>query len=118
MDIASTQYKVNRCSKCQGDTQYYCKTCPCNICAECKDNHVKNFQTMNHDVMSYSGKIIHFSKQKFCVKHPSNVYRKYCESCQVPLCDSCFWNQSHKLHKLRSLPFGQEKQNSGYTQSL
>lgn len=33
--------------------------------------------------------------QEFCVRHPRQVYRKYCEHCQVPLCDSCSEDNSH-----------------------
>uniref|UniRef100_A0A8W8NJT7 B box-type domain-containing protein n=1 Tax=Magallana gigas TaxID=29159 RepID=A0A8W8NJT7_MAGGI len=95
MDTASSRYRVHLCSKCPGDTAYYCVSCPCDLCPQCKENHVKDLQTIDHDVVSHCDKINYIPTQEICVRHPSHVYTKYCEPCQVPACNNC---QTHRKH--------------------
>ncbi|XP_052692433.1 uncharacterized protein LOC128170711 isoform X2 [Crassostrea angulata] len=105
---ASSPYRVHLCSKCPGDTAYYCVSCPCDLCPQCKENHVKDLQTIDHDVVSHRDKINYIPTQEICVRHPSHVYTKYCEPCQVPVCDFWFGHKSHKL-PVRSFLFGKKK---------
>ncbi|XP_065937610.1 uncharacterized protein [Magallana gigas] len=92
---ASSPYRVHLCSKCPGDTAYHCVSCPCDLCPQCKENHVKDLQTIDHDVVSHRDKINYIPTQEICVRHPSHVYTKYCEPCQVPACNNC---QTHRKH--------------------
>nr|XP_034309430.1 uncharacterized protein LOC105324216 [Crassostrea gigas] len=96
METASTPCKVHQCCKCPGDTEYYCVSCPCDLCPQCKENHVKDLQTIDHDVVSYRDKINYIPTQEICVRHPSHVYTKYCEPCQVPVCYHC---RKHRKHR-------------------
>ncbi|XP_065931668.1 uncharacterized protein [Magallana gigas] len=104
MDTANSLYRTHKCSKCPGDTEYQCVSCPCDLCPQCKENHVKNLQTIDHDVVSLRDKINYIPTQEICVRHPSHVYVKYCAPCQVPVCDSCSEDQSHRF---RSFLYGQ-----------
>ncbi|XP_065931750.1 uncharacterized protein [Magallana gigas] len=96
MDKASSTYRIHKCSKCPGDTEYHCVSCPCDLCPQCKENHVKDLQTINHDVVSHRDIINYIPTQEICVRHPSHVYIKYCEPCQVPACKKC---RKHRKHK-------------------
>ncbi|XP_052683131.1 uncharacterized protein LOC128163541 [Crassostrea angulata] len=96
METASTPCKVHQCSKCPGDTEYYCVSCPCDLCPQCKENHVKDLQTIDHDVVSHRDKINYIPTQEICVRHPSKVYTKYCEPCQVPTCYHCRKHRNHR----------------------
>uniref|UniRef100_K1QNS7 Tripartite motif-containing protein 2 n=1 Tax=Magallana gigas TaxID=29159 RepID=K1QNS7_MAGGI len=96
MATASSTYSAHKCFKCPGDTEYYCVSCPCDLCPQCKENHVKDLQTIDHDVVSHRDKINYIPTQEICVRHPSHVYTKYCEPCQVPACNNC---QQHRKHK-------------------
>lgn len=104
MDKESTPYRVHSCSKCHGDKEYYCEFCLCDLCPQCKVSHLKYFETRNHYVVPYHKKINYIPTQEFCTRHPRYVYRRYCESCQVPVCDSCYMDNSHTF---RSFHFGQ-----------
>nr|XP_034321828.1 uncharacterized protein LOC105317460 [Crassostrea gigas] len=95
MDTTSSPYGVSQCSKCPGDTAYYCVSCPCDLCPQSKENHVKDLKTIDHDVVSHRDKINYIPTQEICVRHPSHVYTKYCEPCQVPACNNC---QTHRKH--------------------
>nr|XP_034319813.1 uncharacterized protein LOC109619606 isoform X1 [Crassostrea gigas]XP_034319814.1 uncharacterized protein LOC109619606 isoform X1 [Crassostrea gigas]XP_034319815.1 uncharacterized protein LOC109619606 isoform X1 [Crassostrea gigas]XP_034319816.1 uncharacterized protein LOC109619606 isoform X1 [Crassostrea gigas]XP_034319817.1 uncharacterized protein LOC109619606 isoform X1 [Crassostrea gigas]XP_034319818.1 uncharacterized protein LOC109619606 isoform X1 [Crassostrea gigas]XP_034319819.1 un len=108
MATASSTYSTHKCSKCPGDTAYHCVSCPCDLCPQCKENHVKDLQTIDHDVVSHRDKINYIPTQEICVRHPTHVYTKYCEPCQVPVCDSWFGHKSHKL-PVRSFLCGQRK---------
>ncbi|XP_065929574.1 uncharacterized protein [Magallana gigas] len=96
METASTPCKVHQCSKCPGDTEYYCVSCPCDLCPQCKENHVKDLQTIDHDVVSHRDKINYIPTQEICVRHSSHVYIKYCEPCQVPVCYHCTQHRNHR----------------------
>lgn len=43
---------------------------------------------------------------EICVRHPSKAYIKYCEACQVPVCDLC---PEHRSNKFVSFSFRQDK---------
>ncbi|XP_065929399.1 uncharacterized protein [Magallana gigas] len=112
METTSTLSKVYQCCKCPGDTEYSCLSCPCYLCPQCKENHVKDLKTIDHDVVSYRDKINYIPTQEICVRHPSHVYTKYCEPCQVPLCNSRFGHKTHRFpitvfrkrrHKIESI---------------
>uniref|UniRef100_K1RKZ0 Tripartite motif-containing protein 2 n=1 Tax=Magallana gigas TaxID=29159 RepID=K1RKZ0_MAGGI len=96
METASIPCKVHLCSKCPGDTAYYCVSCPCDLCPQCKENHVKDLQTIDHDVVSHRDKINYIPTQEICVRHPSHVYKNYCEPCQVPVCFHCTQHRNHR----------------------
>ncbi|XP_065929646.1 uncharacterized protein [Magallana gigas] len=96
METASTPCKVHQCSKCPGGTEYHCVSCPCDLCPQCKENHVKDLQTIDHDVVSHRDKINYIPTQEICVRHPSHVYSKYCEPCQVPVCYHCRKHRNHR----------------------
>ncbi|XP_065929402.1 uncharacterized protein [Magallana gigas] len=113
METASTPCKVHLCSKCPGDTAYYCVLCPCDLCPQCKDNHVKDLQTIDHHVVSHRDKINYIPTQEICVRHPSHVYIKYCEPCQVPVCNNCQNHREHKKIDVRTVYKTKRQQHSG-----
>nr|XP_022337227.1 uncharacterized protein LOC111133281 isoform X3 [Crassostrea virginica] len=49
----STQVSVKHCSLCQGDTEYYCYGCRQDLCIQCKELHVIDLSTKNHEVTRY-----------------------------------------------------------------
>eukprot|EP00105_Crassostrea_gigas_P044861 XP_019929009.1 PREDICTED: uncharacterized protein LOC109620626 [Crassostrea gigas] len=66
METASIPCKVHQCSKCPGDTEYYCVSCPCDLCPQCKEDHVKDLKTIDHDVVSHRDKINYIPTQEIC----------------------------------------------------
>nr|XP_022337229.1 uncharacterized protein LOC111133282 isoform X1 [Crassostrea virginica]XP_022337230.1 uncharacterized protein LOC111133282 isoform X1 [Crassostrea virginica]XP_022337231.1 uncharacterized protein LOC111133282 isoform X1 [Crassostrea virginica]XP_022337232.1 uncharacterized protein LOC111133282 isoform X1 [Crassostrea virginica]XP_022337233.1 uncharacterized protein LOC111133282 isoform X1 [Crassostrea virginica]XP_022337235.1 uncharacterized protein LOC111133282 isoform X1 [Crassostrea virg len=49
----STQVSVKHCSLCQGDTEYYCYGCRQDLCIQCKELHVIDLSTKDHEVTCY-----------------------------------------------------------------
>nr|XP_034309429.1 uncharacterized protein LOC117683724 [Crassostrea gigas] len=113
METASTPCKVHQCSKCPGDTEYYCVSCPCDLCPQCKENHVKDLQTIDHDVVSHRDQINYIPTQEICVRHPSHVYKKLCEPCQVPVCFYCKQHRNHKKINVRTAYKTKRQQHRG-----
>lgn len=83
-------YKVRQSSKCAGDTEYSCLSCPSDLCAECRENHIHDLDTIDHNVVIYREKIYQNStRHEVCSKHPDNDYEMYCEPCELPVCFYC-----------------------------
>lgn len=102
MDASSPLCKVRECFKCQGNTEYFCGLCSWDLCFQCAQNHTNDLKTKDHNIRIYRDKSNFICKQEICMRHHESVYKKYCESCQVPMCDLC---SEHKVCKLLTCPF-------------
>lgn len=96
MNMASISYRVHQCSKCPQETEYLCETCPCDLCFQWKKKHLKDLKTIDHSVVAFSDKYNNISTQEICARHPRNVYKRFCETCHEPVCDSLFGNLYHR----------------------
>lgn len=56
MDTSCSHFKVHQCSKCLGDTEYFCVSCSCDLCSQCKEKHLKDLKTIDHSVLIYRDK--------------------------------------------------------------
>ncbi|XP_056004130.1 uncharacterized protein LOC125661064 [Ostrea edulis] len=98
----STQLKVRQCSKCQGDTNFYCNTCKRDLCLQCKEKHVIDLDTIYHDVVIYREKFKYIPFRKTCVRHPNRKYRMFCDDCNYSLCRCCTEHSTHTLVDLKT----------------
>lgn len=96
MDTANSLYRVHLCSMCSGDTEYHCLSCPCDLCSQCKESHVQDVKTIDHNVMPYCKKSRNISAQEICQKHPKMILEMYCEPCELPVCYYCSEHRTHK----------------------
>lgn len=104
MDATTTQCKVKQCFNCPGDTGYLCKSCPCDMCFQCKVNHVEDLKTIDHNVVIHGEKSNHIVKQEICARHPGNTYRNYCKPCKLPLCYQCRkHSKKHRKHRQQAI---------------
>ncbi|XP_052690732.1 uncharacterized protein LOC128168603 [Crassostrea angulata] len=113
METASTQCKVHRCSKCPGGTEYYCVSCPCDLCPQCKENHVKDLQTIDHDVVSHRDKINYIPTQEICMRHLYIFLEMNCENCELPVCYHCSEHKTHSRINLTRLYQAKRQQHRG-----
>lgn len=102
MDAASPLCKVRECFKCQENTEYFCGLCMWDLCFQCAQDHTNDLKTKYHDIRIYRDEFNFICKQEICMRHHESVYKKYCESCQVPMCDLC---SEHIVCKLLTCPF-------------
>lgn len=96
METASISCRVHQCSECPGDTSFTCKSCQCYLCPGCKEIHVKDPETIDHNVVSYRNKSNYILSQTACLRHPTNVYVKYCVECELPICCQCTEHRKHR----------------------
>lgn len=111
MDVASTQYLVHSCSMCAGDAEYFCASCSCDLCFHCRENHVNNLKTIDHNVVIRK-KYHYMPIQELCMTHPGKAYKKYCERCELPVCNRCRKHRNHRqvvLKKAYKIKFKQYK---------
>lgn len=71
MITASNNCKVRNCSKCRENAEFYCKLCRCDFCLQCKEKHVQDFVTIDHNVVVYRDKFKRTSEQEL-----QNVYKQ------------------------------------------
>lgn len=95
-------YKIRQCSKCTRNTEYFCKSCPCDLCRQCTKNHIHDFTTIDHDVVAYRDTLNFIPNQNSCVTHGSIGYGLYCKNCQTPACSFCLEHKEHRLLDVRT----------------
>ena len=83
-----SRMNVKQCSLCAEYTEYYCPSCQKDLCQQCKAVHVIDLNTKHHEVTIYREKFNYISKREKCINHRNCIYKGYCESCEVPVCDS------------------------------
>lgn len=67
--------RVRQCSKCLGDTVYYCVSCPCDLCHPCKENHAMHLKTIDHNVLKYREKYNNNQNHEKSVSHIHSSHR-------------------------------------------
>lgn len=90
-------YKIRQCSKCSGNTEYICRSCPCDLCQRCTENHIHDLTTIDHDVVVYRDTLNFIPNQNACVTHGNIGYGLYCKNCQTPACLFCLEHKEHRL---------------------
>lgn len=97
MDGRSSQYRIRQCIECARDIEYACPTCNYDMCSRCKENHVFDLNTTDHNVVIYREKIKHLTEQEICIAHQNNLNILFRELCRSP--------QSELLSYISSFPF-------------
>ncbi|XP_048754436.2 uncharacterized protein LOC125665697 [Ostrea edulis] len=95
-------HTIRLCVQCQGNTEFYCRTCKHDLCLQCKEKHVIDLHTKHHDVVIYCEKFENAFLQETCVRHPSQKYSMFCEQCNYSVCNSCTNHTTHALVDLRT----------------
>lgn len=83
--------------------EFICTSCRCDLCSNCKEEHVIDLNTMDHDVMIFRKKMTPQPIQENCAIHTDDVYDKYCETCELPMCSSCSEHTEHKKIDLQTV---------------
>lgn len=107
---STSQCRILQCSKCQGDREFFCKWCPCDLCSKCKENHFKDLKSIDHKIVIYREKYEKNRKNESCVNHPSSVLKMFCEPCELPVCYKCTDHRRHRrLHLITASNNKQQK---------
>lgn len=98
----ASKYLIHQCSLCPGDKSFFCESCRIDLCPLCKEIHVQDLKTKDHNVMKYREKINCTLIQEICAIH-TYVYGIYCESCELPICSFCTDHRKHKLLNIKTV---------------
>nr|XP_022312756.1 tripartite motif-containing protein 5-like [Crassostrea virginica] len=99
---AGQHYLVCGIQDCQRNGQFYCNDCHQPMCEQCKDEHRKNPNNKNHDIVLYRQRKHRFPIEK-CKLHPTKNVDIFCRECNTPLCLKCFLGKEHKGHEFDDL---------------
>lgn len=95
----NTQYCLQdlvRCHHCETpDPSLHCGICNIHLCKSCEGEHIYfSDQTKDH-------KVIPFHRRGCitkCQKHSTKICERYCEQCNIPVCELCTSCLEHKGH--------------------
>uniref|UniRef100_A0A8W8I396 B box-type domain-containing protein n=1 Tax=Magallana gigas TaxID=29159 RepID=A0A8W8I396_MAGGI len=82
---------------CERYGAMYCNSCYRPMCEQCKDDHLKSSDNVDHDVVPYISRNRKLPVEK-CKTHPIKDLDLLCEECQIPLCSLCTTLKNHKWH--------------------
>lgn len=113
MDLTSKEYRVRQCSKCPGDFNFHCTSCQSELCANCKQNHNLDFNTVDHNAVIHREHFNFIQTQDKCARHPRNDCSRHCESCDVSVYLQCTDYEHHKMINVRAAYQTLRQQRSG-----
>lgn len=87
---------------CPEETNYLCSSCTFDMCSKCRQKHWFNLLTIDHDVVTYREKFNYIHRREVCAQHRNKHYRKYCEACNLPVCNHCTAHIMHKQVNLKA----------------
>lgn len=102
MCAVNPQCRVHQCYKCSEDTEYYCESCSYGLCPSCKENHVYDLNTVDHQIVTYLRKVNCYPIVETCVRHHNVPYERYCQLCKLLICCHCTKHRKHKLQDERT----------------
>ena len=91
------------CDQCEvNPAKFICKTCPGQLCEECKTEHEKKKLTKNHDITEYTSENVEFYDLLYCFDHKTKSLEYFCKFCEKPICAECIL-ESHNGHTIQKL---------------
>ncbi|XP_061191011.1 E3 ubiquitin-protein ligase TRIM45-like [Saccostrea echinata] len=97
------------CANCEEQpAQYLCKTCPGNLCVDCKRDHMRRKISKNHTVVPLTADETRKLIFPNCVEHKERKLECYCTVCKAPVCMECMMG-AHNGHKVDNLEMVFEK---------
>lgn len=87
---------------CKGNCQFYCNPCLRPFCDQCRDEHLQNPESKNHEVVPYKQRRRQLPVEK-CMVHSDEDLDFHCKECDVPLCSNCLTKASHQGHTIIDL---------------
>lgn len=94
MEPEDSYQDVVRCHLCdRPGPDMQCYTCDTNLCKDCEQTHLLD--------KSKEHKCVPFELRRWitkCEKHSSKKCDRYCEQCNIPVCDQCASSREHSDH--------------------
>ena len=103
--MASDLMNPAQCNICEAAAaKFHCNTCGDALCATCKVHHLKSKGSRNHKVVPYAEKLNpKYLAALLCPKHQTHDPKFWCNTCNLPICDSCIISNEHEAHKFSDI---------------
>ena len=99
---ACQHYVVCSTTGCEQNCQFYCKQCHQQLCDICRDEHIKNTSTKDHEIVPYRLRQCQHPVEK-CKLHPLQNLDTFCRECKLPLCSKCSTMEERNGHEMADL---------------
>src|SRR6218665_1755713 len=105
--LSSTTISEALCATCPEEARemakLFCFECEQNLCERCGTSHKKIKLCQNHQVVEIGKKVNEvIFRNSYCVQHPGEIVKMYCEDDKATICILCF-AESHQTHKCTSV---------------
>ncbi|XP_022317768.2 uncharacterized protein LOC111120980 [Crassostrea virginica] len=100
--VAGQHYVVCGMKDCEKNCLFYCNPCQKQLCEKCRDKHLQDPNTKNHELVLYQQRRCQLPVEK-CRLHPKRNVDIFCKECNIPLCSKCSTMQDHLGHKFKDL---------------
>lgn len=96
MDPRYSLQDVVRCHLCETpEPSLHCEICNIHLCNSCEGEHIYfSDETKEHKIISFQWRGC-ITK---CQKHSTKICERYCEQCNIPVCEQCASCLEHKGH--------------------
>ncbi|XP_078335042.1 uncharacterized protein LOC111126598 [Crassostrea virginica] len=90
---------VIRCDLCETPVPpKHCDICHIHLCEDCVGKHLSD-QSKDHYIVPFRLRGI----TPKCTKHSTEVCKKLCTTCNIPVCHLCIASSEHKEHELEDI---------------
>ena len=91
------------CDECEDNpANFFCKTCPGNLCEKCKSQHKIRKITKNHEIKEFGTDNEELVDFLYCSDHIRKRIECYCDPCKKPVCTDCIV-LFHNGHVVRTI---------------
>ena len=99
--MASDLMNPAQCNICEATAaKFNCNTCGDALCATCKGYHLKSKGTKHHKIVPYAEKLNpKYLAALLCPNHKTPGPKFWCNTCELPICDSCITSNEHQGHQ-------------------
>lgn len=102
MSTVNPQCRVHQCYNCSNDTEYYCESCCYDLCPSCKENHLYDLNSVDHQILTYLRKVNCYPIVETCGRHLDVPYERYCQLCKLPICFHCTEHRENEMQNVRT----------------
>ncbi|XP_034329604.2 B-box type zinc finger protein ncl-1-like [Magallana gigas] len=94
MDPEYNLQDVVRCHLCETPVPpLHCVICNIHLCGDCEGKHLSE-TSKQHKVVPFKYR----GSFPYCQKHSTKICDNYCEQCNIPFCELCFYYDNHHIH--------------------
>ncbi|XP_062602391.1 uncharacterized protein LOC134264103 [Saccostrea cucullata] len=102
MEPSTSAQDGMKCNSCEtADAKVRCESCLVNLCAACIGIHMISDESTKHVIVRFQSR--NSSLYPGCHLHAYGQCEKYCNQCDIPVCNTCVASDQHIGHDLMEI---------------